>query len=318
MSNRLRLESDCLNCGMEVTDRFCSHCGQENTVHPESFSSMVRHYFDDLTHFDSKLFQSLWFLFSKPGHLTNVFNLGQRKKYVHPIRMYIFISVLTFTYLFFSTHNLQNPKLNLNPQSSSSINSNPVHDDQLIKVSTKDTVLNSKNWKVKLDSAIYEVDTAKTNNWVESKFKNLFKNAMISFRKDPDAFTGKFMQNMIHNLPKTLLVCLPFFALILYMVFYRKERFFTEHAIFSIHLHIYLLIIVLLTLILSNYSVHWLIYLLLFLYPPLYLYKSIRNVYKNGRLISFAKSILIMVLYFFVLWSVQLVNVLYSISLSNV
>ena len=316
MSGKLRKEKDCLNCGNEVNDRFCPHCGQENTIHPESFLSMVRHYFDDLTHFDSKLFLSAWYLVSKPGYLTQVFNLGQRKKFVHPIRMYIFVSVVTFSYLFFATHDFQNPKLNLD-QSKSDNQAHTGKTDQLVKVSFEDTVLNNQNWESKLDKALVQIDTTKTENWLEKNLKSLTSSAIQSFRKDPDLFTAKIIQNFIHNLPKTLLICLPLFALILFILFYKKEHFFVEHAIFSIHYHIVLLIWVLLLLILSNFKIYWAIIVLLFFYPFYYLYKSGQVIYKNSRLMSFIKTLIILVIYFFVISAVMVLNILYSISASQ-
>src|SRR5690348_4520235 len=102
MSNYLRKETDCLNCGSEVTGTFCSVCGQKNTVHPESFPKLMVHYFEDITHYEGNLLMSSWLLITKPGFLTNVYNAGQRIRFINPLRMYVFLSLITFTYLFFS------------------------------------------------------------------------------------------------------------------------------------------------------------------------------------------------------------------------
>lgn len=319
LSNKIRKETNCLNCGSEVLDRFCSHCGQENTVHPESFISMVRHYFDDLTHFDSKLFTSIWYLFSKPGHLTNVFNAGQRKKYIHPIRMYIFVSVLTFSYLFFTTHKLQDIKLGIDDSNTTNTNvDSPSSSESILKFKVADTRITKNNWRQSLDSAIVDSKTEKTDNWLTKTTQSIIVKSIKSFRKNPDAFVSKLVQNFLHNLPKTLLICLPFFALFLFFLFYRKDRYFVEHAIFSIHYHILLLLIVLLMMVLSQLNTPWILIVLLGLSVIFFLYKSLRNVYLNKRITSIIKCIVLLTLYFFIIMLVQVLNLIFSLSSSNI
>lgn len=97
MSNYpLRKETNCLNCGAEVTDRFCSHCGQENIEPRENFWQLLVHFFNDFTHFDGKFFSTLRVLLLQPGKLTREYIAGKRAGYLHPIRMYLFISFAFF------------------------------------------------------------------------------------------------------------------------------------------------------------------------------------------------------------------------------
>jgi hypothetical protein len=97
MSNHpLRKETNCLNCGAEVTDRFCSHCGQENIEPRENFWQLLVHFFNDFTHFDGKFFSTIRVLLLQPGKLTREYIAGRRAGYLHPIRMYLFISFAFF------------------------------------------------------------------------------------------------------------------------------------------------------------------------------------------------------------------------------
>jgi hypothetical protein len=98
--SHLRHDKNCLNCGAAVSDRFCSHCGQENTEIKEPVAHVVGHFFADITHFDSKLFNSLKYLLFKPGFLTLEYNAGRRQRYLHPVRMYVFISAVFFLVMF--------------------------------------------------------------------------------------------------------------------------------------------------------------------------------------------------------------------------
>ena len=96
----LRHDKTCLNCGTAVPERFCSHCGQENTEPKESFGHLLGHFFADVTHYDSQLFSTLKYLILKPGFLTKQYNAGKRLSYLNPIRMYIFISAVFFLVMF--------------------------------------------------------------------------------------------------------------------------------------------------------------------------------------------------------------------------
>jgi hypothetical protein len=91
-----RSEKICLNCGSELTGRFCHNCGQENLEPKESFSHLVRHFFEDFTHFDGKFFRTIKVLLLKPGFLTEEYLKGKRASYLNPIRMYLFISAAFF------------------------------------------------------------------------------------------------------------------------------------------------------------------------------------------------------------------------------
>jgi hypothetical protein len=95
-NQQLRKETNCLNCGHEVAERFCSHCGQENIEARESFWQLLVHFFNDFTHFDGKFFSTIRVLLLKPGKLTREYISGKRASYLHPIRMYLFISFAFF------------------------------------------------------------------------------------------------------------------------------------------------------------------------------------------------------------------------------
>src|ERR1700761_1430495 len=94
--HHLRHDKTCLNCGYEVTDRYCSHCGQENNEPRETFRHLLGHFIEDVTHYDSQVLTSVKDLIFKPGFLTNQYNAGKRASYLNPIKMYIFISAVFF------------------------------------------------------------------------------------------------------------------------------------------------------------------------------------------------------------------------------
>ncbi|TSJ39446.1 DUF3667 domain-containing protein [Mucilaginibacter corticis] len=100
MKKHYRKENDCLNCGAELKGKFCYVCGQENLQIKESFGHMMNHAISDYFHFDHQFFHTLKPLLFKPGKLTNEYMAGRRVQYLHPVKMYIFISLVYFVLLF--------------------------------------------------------------------------------------------------------------------------------------------------------------------------------------------------------------------------
>lgn len=104
MKKHYRHENDCLNCGAELQGKYCHVCGQENLQIKESFGHMMTHAISDYFHFDHQFFHTLRPLILKPGKLTNEYLAGRRVQYLHPVKMYIFISLVYFVLLFQSGH----------------------------------------------------------------------------------------------------------------------------------------------------------------------------------------------------------------------
>lgn len=96
MKHHHRHENDCLNCGTELQGHFCHVCGQENLKIKEPFWHFLGHSISHYFHFDEKFFNTLQPLLTKPGELTLAYLAGKRTKYLQPISMYIFVSIVYF------------------------------------------------------------------------------------------------------------------------------------------------------------------------------------------------------------------------------
>src|SRR6201996_715352 len=108
MKKHYRQENDCLNCGTILEGHYCHNCGQENLQIRESFGHMMNHAISDYFHFDHQFFHTLKPLLFKPGFLTNEYMAGRRAQYLHPVKMYIFISIVFFLLFFRTGHNVVN------------------------------------------------------------------------------------------------------------------------------------------------------------------------------------------------------------------
>lgn len=89
----------CRNCHYTLaTPRpvYCGHCGQETDLHPPSVREMVTEYLGHYVAFDGPLWRTLWALVALPGHLTNAYFHGARRRYVLPLRVYLSASFIFF------------------------------------------------------------------------------------------------------------------------------------------------------------------------------------------------------------------------------
>jgi len=95
-AGKYRKEHNCLNCGFQVEEHYCSRCGQPNLELKENFWQFISHSIAHYFHFDNKFFQTLVPLLTKPGKVTLDYLAGKRARYINPISMYIFVSIVYF------------------------------------------------------------------------------------------------------------------------------------------------------------------------------------------------------------------------------
>ena len=142
-----RKEKICLNCQAELNGRFCHVCGQENLEPKETVWHLVQHFFNDVTHFDGKFFETVKFLLRKPGFLSLEYMRGRRASYLNPIRMYVFTSAIFFI-VFFSLKKPEdrvkaNGKITAEQQVKDSLKRKQVFDDlakQGIQMPNRDSI----------------------------------------------------------------------------------------------------------------------------------------------------------------------------------
>jgi hypothetical protein len=119
------------------------------------------------------------------------------------------------------------------------------------------------------------------------------------YRYNPESLWDKLSQSVLHRLPYLLFVSLPLFALILQLLFIRRKQFYyVDHGIFTIHLYIFTFILLLVMFFLAKLKewtdlgiINWVI-VLLNITLLFYLYKGMRNFYGQRRIKTFIKFLL--------------------------
>jgi hypothetical protein len=86
----------CQNCGVPLLGEHCHACGQPVKGLVRHFSSIIGDFLDSVFNIDARVFRTLWPLFAKPGYLTLEYFAGHRIRYVSPVRLFVFLSIVTF------------------------------------------------------------------------------------------------------------------------------------------------------------------------------------------------------------------------------
>lgn len=329
-----RKEKDCLNCGAIVQGRYCQVCGQENVVPKETFWHMVTHFFYDITHFDSKFFETIKVLIFKPGFLSKQYMLGRRARYLHPIKMYVFTSAMFFL-LFFSFFkprtNFTDVNQELSPRERADFIRGLQRDlekdtgnitlRQLLAIASDSTrpltfrdvfskgggttfitIVPSKHRSfASYDSAQEKLPRNERDGWLLRKLTRKQIDLNEQYRENPKAAGEKFASSILHKLPYMLFVSLPLFALILQLVYLRRRKqfYYADHGVFTIHLYIFTFLMLLLVFLIAELQeatdLGFLGYVMALLSITLffYLYKAMRNFYGQRRAKTFLKFILV-------------------------
>jgi len=95
------VEVKCKNCGHTLQEefKFCPYCGQEHKDKIVTFKQFALDFLGDYFTFDSLIIRSVKPLIFSPGFLTKEYILGKRVRYIPPLRMFIFISIVFFLIL---------------------------------------------------------------------------------------------------------------------------------------------------------------------------------------------------------------------------
>lgn len=89
----------CLNCGCALPGDYCPACGQRAEPLRQPIWTFLRGAFVEYVGLDGRVWPSLWSLVARPGRLTQAYLLGQRARYVRPLRLYLSSTLLFFVLL---------------------------------------------------------------------------------------------------------------------------------------------------------------------------------------------------------------------------
>lgn len=89
-------EPRCQNCGTPLLGEHCYRCGQPVRGLVRHFSSFMGDLLDTVFEIDGRIVQTVGPLLLRPGYLSTEYFAGRRVRYVSPVRLFVFLSLLAF------------------------------------------------------------------------------------------------------------------------------------------------------------------------------------------------------------------------------
>jgi hypothetical protein len=158
----------CENCGAVLLGDHCYSCGQPTKGLIRQFSAIIGDFADTVLNIDSRIIHTVGPLLFKPGFLSLEYFAGRRVRYVSPVRLLVFIAVVTFLVAQWLTPDFGDNTIQFDSDSSHFENADSVaevvkqrdselaHLDLAIKKSAKvpglDATLNGEKEKLRADA----------------------------------------------------------------------------------------------------------------------------------------------------------------------
>ncbi len=233
-----------------------------------SFLHLIRESFLDYFHLDSKLTSSLYPLFFRPGFLTTEFLGGKRVKFIPPFKMFLVITVI-----YFLLHSLI---VSFEPE-------------KPVKAAGKNEAGRLIIGGIDLsgagsDSLRQIVDSVGLKSYVDQRWKDQpgWTRYLIRKALKISMNTGENFNSVLqHNASRIVFVLIPVFALLLKLLYIRRKRLYFDHLIFSLHIHSFLFLLMILAMFTERIFPHTTLALLLL--TGIYLFLAMRRVYGQTR-----------------------------------
>lgn len=286
--NPIRKDKTCLNCNFVVENRFCPNCGQENSDTRKTFHHLFIHFFEDLTHYENAFWKTIKNLLLKPSSLTKEYLSGKRLSYLAPVRLYIFISFVTFFLIaVLPDKEGDSDLLNVNQTQTTSEANGKIDTIATKKIGLKEFLKSdalSQSVKDSIQKGVDEADKKakhikkdeEENDFFNTGYNSVTKvdsvqkfsktnkkmgdfeywfTRKVQYVKDHNSqaeIIDKGFESAMHNFPKVLIIYMPLFAFFLWLFHSKKRWYYFDHGIFTLHYFSFLLLIYLIIFLFSK------------------------------------------------------------------
>jgi hypothetical protein len=210
-------DDDCANCGNTLTGAYCHVCGQKRFVESDRRLGHLLHEFvASATDLDGRFWRTLRALLFRPGLLSREYFRGRRAHWLSPVSLFLAVSVVYFV----APIHGGDLTLQFNQQVSGALRALAADPGQTLGDEQR--------------AASGPAHAPWTDRWIERRVaaRAAARGAAgYSYRDYRIAYDAR-----ADDISKALVVLhAPFAALILLLLFARRQRFFAEHFVFALH-----------------------------------------------------------------------------------
>ena len=314
----------CLDCGAVLEGKYCIACGQRAQLRNLSLRSLGHDAVHDLAHFDSRGWVTLRALLFRPGFLTNEFIHGRRTRYLPPFRLYLVLSL--FFFLLLSLTPSQEPIV-IGGRTEEAAEVVKGADQEALQEAMQDlskelgnsaATEEAKQEAAKAVAAVNKVpadpdapivgpDTdCSTSKWGMGGLEWYSPQLRALCEKLKQTSGRELGREVWRNVPKAMFLSLPLLALVNFVLYAFSRRKYVEHLLFYVHFHAFAFLLLTLN-ILAGLVLGWvglsfvagMLTFVAMVYLFVALFKSMRVVYGQSRLMTGFKYLVVVMAYGF-------------------
>ncbi len=294
------LSGICPNCGSPRRDRFCARCGQNDRSYIRSLPLMMWEFLREAFEMDSRLLRTFKLMATRPGELPAEFSRDRRADYSSPVRLYLFASIAFFFVLSLTAELGAPPAERL-----AAARERPAPPGAQAGADAVRALLppeQARKWddimddetgrlaramilQIELEPFAEEVETEPFSRFLLTQFVDVLHQPRVAFDR------------LIDNLPIAMFFMLPAYALLLACFYPRRGRFYVEHFVFAMHIHIVAFVAFTVMLLVPENVVGDYLTTAIALWLAGYYYLALRRYYGGGRAVSGVKWLGLMALY---------------------
>jgi hypothetical protein len=223
----------CLNCGHGFGDSrpgFCPNCGQDTRLRAPTLLELAQQLGGAYVSTEGALWRTLKLLVTQPGALTALYLAGRRRHYVHPLRLYLTISVAVLLLArvlggVSALSGLERPEVQAS-----------------LATDKPNLTLNLYGSRVGLYQGAFVCE--RLPGVLCQRFQR-------EIALDARSFMARLQQanaRTVAHWGEVMFVLLPAFALGLQLVYRNRGLRYTEHLVYALHLHAFWYLVLALTL----------------------------------------------------------------------
>lgn len=290
--------TNCFNCNAPLPEhaQYCPNCGQRAMGKRISVKSVLGEFIDSIFNIDNRFFRTIRDLFI-PGQLSLVFVQGKRRSYMHPVRLLLVSAVVLIAVLNFFVKGKTDVLFADVGNKEKWEKEEKIHQLMLtadgVRVAIQDTTTNSEviaatnsfyqalhpendNYtdSLNIDYMMVNVSEANVNTRFARKdvleldeselIKKYYPEAsplsQLKRQKELRLFLSSEnpIDFLLNNITWQALLALPLVALFMRLLYVRRDFYYVEHLVFSIHCTTFFFFMITLIVIADDHVGEWL------------------------------------------------------------
>ena len=222
---------------------YCGNCGQEVKNFRRPFFKLSSEAIKSLFELDGRAFRTLFFLLTKPAHLSKEYFSGRRVQYTPPLRLFLVISVSFFLLVSLYT-SIMSIEEALNPDVSGF---SEETSDEVGIILRSDEDGEADNGLEEILSFVEGINLPfldeQTNNNLRKMMSSQAEANLNTLAENPIDFARGYLE----YITVFMLLMIHLLALIQKLIYIRTGHYYVEHLVLTLHNHAFIIFVVLVT-----------------------------------------------------------------------